>query len=150
MTICPHCGAGDQRLRPGSIASGTYCQGCGTRLVPQPPTTEQKLAQDDAVIVADVNKLRQALEANKTLIGSLYEARNQLTLAKVDLGLVTQERDHLKVEIAAIKAALASAGLPEPPVAAPGVPQAPAVDFHGVPLTTEGKPQLASGGPKTA
>lgn len=144
QTVCPVCLAGDQRLRPGSIASGVFC-GCGNRLIPE-KATASAVPQPSLMAQASV-ALQHSQDANTNLAVMLRGMRMENDRLKATLEEITKERDTLKAEIASIQAALSIAGLPQaPPIIqippAPALPQVP-VDFHGVPLTTTGTPQLA-------
>jgi septal ring factor EnvC (AmiA/AmiB activator) len=143
MTICPKCLAGDQRLRPGSVASGVFC-GCGNRLIPEPPTPVQAVATDTALLKQAATQIQQSQTANTNLATVLRGTRMENDRLKANLESVTKERDELKAEIASIQAALSVAGLPHPlagtaqvaiqPIAQQLASAQQLTDFHGVPL----------------
>lgn len=155
--ICVKCGNGDPIRKPGSSASGIFCLGCGQKLIPDKPTPTQVIAADvtqisaaDTALATMQKTLATVAAARKKLESDLAESAGHLNAAIARTNAVTAERDAIQNELDGIRAALAHAGMPVPPVApvAPSVTvtaatpdpiataqtAAPAVDFHGVPI----------------
>lgn len=65
--ICPVCDSGNQLTRPGTVAVGVFCQGCGARLEAPPVVEETPLTQENTKLKERIAELEHALNRARFL-----------------------------------------------------------------------------------